>query len=107
METYEVVVLSDAKKDIEKIANYIVENYKNEELAFALVVELWAKIRTLDFMPDRYGIVEKLELYKRNIRYIRHKQYTIYYFIEEECKKVKVVRVKHALQDLKKFFGLI
>lgn len=37
METYEVVVLSDAQADIESIANYIVDNYKNEELAFALI----------------------------------------------------------------------
>ena len=95
METYEVVVLSDAQSDIENIANYIVENYKNEELAFALIVELWAKIRTLDFMPDRYGIDEEPELQKRAIRHIRHKQYTIYYFIEEENKKVKIVRVKN------------
>ena len=57
-------------------------------------------------MPDRYGIDEELELQKRGIKHIRHKQYTIYYFIEEENKKVKVVRVKHALQDLRKFFGL-
>ena len=106
METYEVVVLSDAQTDIENIANYIVENYKNEELAFALIVELWAKIRTLDFMPDRYGINDEPELQKRGIRHIRHKQYTIYYFIEEENKIVKIVRVKHALQDLRKFFGL-
>ena len=62
METYEVVVLSDAQADIESIANYIVDNYKNEKLAFALIVELWAKIRTLDFMPDRYGIDEEPEL---------------------------------------------
>ena len=32
METYEVVVLSDAQSDIENIANYIVENYKNESI---------------------------------------------------------------------------
>ena len=106
METYEVVVLSDAQADIENIANYIVNNYKNEELAFALIVELWAKIRTLDFMPDRYGIDEEPELKKREIRHIKYKQYIIYYFIEEDVKKVKVVRVKHALQDLRKFFGL-
>ena len=30
MEIYEVVVLSEAQADIEKIANYIIENYKNE-----------------------------------------------------------------------------
>ena len=106
MEIYEVVVLSEAQADIEKIANYIIENYKNEELAFALVVELWAKIRTLDFMPDRYGIDEDHELYKRSIRHIRHKQYTIYYYIEEVNKKVKVIGVKHELQDLRKFFGI-
>ena len=106
METYEVVVLSDAQADIENIANYIVDNYKNEELAFALIVELWAKIRTLDFMPDRYGIDEEPELKKRGIRHIKYKQYIIYYFIEDDVKKVKVVRVKHALQDLIKFLGL-
>ena len=106
METYEVVVLSDEKSDIEHIADYIVDNYNNEELVFALVVELWAKIRTLDFMPDRYGIDEEPELNKRCIRHIRHKQYTIYYFIEEENRIVKVIRVKHALQDIRKFFGL-
>lgn len=33
METYEVVLLSDAQADIENIANYIIDNYKNEELA--------------------------------------------------------------------------
>ena len=48
--------------DIDNIANYIVENYKNGEFAFASIVELWAKIITLDFMPDRYGIDEEPEL---------------------------------------------
>ena len=32
--------------------------------------------------------------------------YTIYYYIEEINKKVKVIRVKHELQDLRKFFGI-
>ena len=68
METYEVVVLSDAQADIENIANYIVNNYENEELAFALIVELWAKIRTLDFMPDRYGVDEEPELEKKRYK---------------------------------------
>ena len=106
METYEVVILSEARVDIENIANYIINNYKNEELAFALIIELWAKIRTLDFMPDRYSVDEEPALKMRNIRHIRYKQYAIYYTIDEENKKVKVIRVKHTLQDLKKFFNI-
>ena len=107
METYEVVVLSDAQADIENIANYIVDNYKNEELAFALIVELWAKIRTLDFMPDRYGIDEEPELQKRSIRHIRHKQYTIYYFIEEKQTKIKNLKLEFIVIQMRHLWMLL
>lgn len=106
MELYEVVVLSEARTDIINIADYIKNQFKNEKLATALVIELWATIRKLDFMPTRFGIVEEPLLYERGIRQVRHKQYTIYYVVDEVNKKVRVVRVKHALQDLNKFFGI-
>lgn len=50
--------------------------------------------------------MEEPLLYERSIRQIRHKQYTIYYVVDEANKKVRVIRVKHALQDLNKFFGI-
>lgn len=105
MEEYSINITDGCTNDIIRIAEYISDNFLDEDLANKTALNIYSHINMLSYLASAFGYCENDKLAKAGIRKYNIKKYTIYYEIVDN-NKVNVLRVKHYLQDENKFWGL-
>lgn len=93
METYEVHFTNKAEQDFMEILLYISETLKEPVIAARLYDTLKRHVQSLDHMPLRYAVVEEEPYRTYGVRKIPVENYTAFYIVEEEHKKVHVLRI--------------
>ncbi len=96
---YTVFITATAKSDINDIAMWIIERSKAIETAAHFVNELRDKCQTLQLYPKRGILPKDRILLSLGYRYIVHKDYVIFYEIDESNYVVNVLAVFNAKRD--------
>lgn len=97
--SYQVRITETAKQDLREIAFYIAERSMNYETAKRFVVELQEQCNRLVEFPQGGALPKDRILRSLDFRYIVHKDYLIFYSIDEAQKIVSVLAIFNSKKD--------
>lgn len=97
--SYQVKITETAKQDLREIAFYIAERSMDNEIAKHFVIELREQCNRLVEFPQSGAIPKDRILRSFDFRYIVHKDYLIFYSIDEAQKVVNVLSIFNSKKD--------
>ena len=100
--SYTVRLTDTAKQDLREIAFWIAEQSKDREIAKRFVGELRETCKKLDTFPNAGAIPKDRVIRSAGYRFTVHKEYLIFYLVDEEEKQVNVMTIFNAKNDYKK-----
>jgi toxin ParE1/3/4 len=105
--SYRIKFTETAKEDLREIAFYIAEQSKDREIAKRFVGELREKCKMLDTFPEGGAVPRDRVLRSEGYRFLVHKDYLIFYTVEQENQTVYVRAIFNGKKDymrvMKKF----
>lgn len=101
MQTYDVIILPLAERDIARNTDYILYEKKAPETARNLLSGFRSTIGRLEQFPESHELDEDEELAAMQIRKCYYKNYKIFFYINKEKQTVYVLRVMYMLVDAK------
>ena len=96
---YEVKVTGHAEAAIREIAQYIAFELLAPEAAVNLLVVLRQEIEKLAYMPDRVHLTPEEPWHSEGIHRLAVKNFYVYFWIDEDRKKVQVTDVIFMKRD--------
>ena len=99
MDKYDVIIETTATSDLRGLFRYITETLKEPVAAKRIYKSIREKIENLDQMPQRHPLVRDETLAGRGLRWMPAENYSVFYVIEEENRKVSVLRILHGRRD--------
>ena len=96
---YSIVFTNTAKSDLRDIAIYIVEEAKDRDIAKRFVKELTDQCAQLEDFPLSGAIPSDRTLVSSGYRFLVHKEYLIFYTIDESGANVYINAVFNAKKD--------
>lgn len=104
---YTVVLTDTAKQDLRDIAFWIAVQSKGVAIAKHFVNELREECHPLDMFPNSGALPKDRILKSLGYRFTVHKEYLIFYRVDEEKRVVNIVAIYNAKKDymhvMKKF----
>ena len=97
--SYHVRITETEKQDLREIAFYIAEHSMDNETAKRFVMELREQCKRLVDFPQSGAIPKDHVLRSLDFRYIVHKDYLIFYCIDETQRIVDVLAIFNAKKD--------
>lgn len=97
--SYQVRITDTAKQDLREIAFYIAERAMDKDVAKRFVVELREQCARLTEFPQSGALPKDRILRSFDFRYIVHKDYLIFYSIDEAHKIVNVLAIFNTKKD--------
>jgi len=101
MRKYNIITLPLAEDDIMRQTDYIAFELHSSQTALNIARGIRKAIDKLLYNPVRHELDEDEELASLGIRKQYHKNYKIYYLIDEQNQTVYILRVLHMLVDSK------
>lgn len=99
-ENYAVSYSEDALNDLKEIYTYIANELLVPETATAQVRRIQKEVRSLDFMPARYTLVEWEPWHSMGIHQFPVNNFIVYYLVDDEAGTVTVVRIFYGGRDI-------
>lgn len=99
MDSYTIIMTSDAIDDVTDLRNYIADVLGAPETALAYIRTVRKEIGSLAEMPARYKPVDDEPWHSRGIRRLLVKNSFVYYRIDESARKVFIMNVIYARRD--------
>ena len=96
---YRVIVTDSAKQDLREIAYWIASQAKDSNISKKFVQELYEKCQKLDTFPNGGALPKYRVLLTAGYRYISHKNYLIFYFVDETEKSVYIMAIFNEKKD--------
>jgi len=96
---YKVKITRQAITQIEEIIHYISYELLASEAAISLLENMETIIDSLSSMPDRIAVIEEEPWHSEGVRKISVKNFLIYFWIDEENKKVQITAVIYKKRD--------
>lgn len=96
---YEVKITKQALGQMKEIVHYISHELLAPEAATNLLDKMEVAIDSLSEMPDRMSLVDEKPWNSKGIRKIIVKNFLIYFWIDEEHKRVQVTAVVFEKRD--------
>ena len=96
---YSLHISSLAERDIDEAANYIENVLKNPQAAEALLDEIEETLHTLREYPERIPLVSEPVLKAWGIRFIRIKNYLVFFTVDNDRNRVTIVRFQYAKRN--------
>lgn len=97
--SYQIRITETAKQDLREIAFYIAERSMDNEIAKRFVIELREQCARLTDFPQSGALPKDRVLRSLEFRYIVHKDYLIFYSIDEPQKIVNVLAIFNSKKD--------
>lgn len=97
--SYQVRITETAKQDLREIAFYIAECSMDNDIAKRFIVELREQCNRLVDFPQGGSLPKDHILRSFDFRYIMHKDYLIFYNIDESQKIVNVLAIFNSKKD--------
>ena len=102
MDKYTVKVTEHAEEAMRSIGMYIAFKLINPKAAFDLLDLFQKEIESLETMPERVALAHEEPWRSYGVRQLIVKNYYIYFWINEDEKKVQVMDVIYAKRDQSK-----
>lgn len=99
-ENYTVSYSEDALNDLREIYTYIANELLVPETATAQVGRIREEVRSLNFMPARYALVEWEPWHSMGMHQLPVNNFIVYYLVEDETGTVTVVRIFYGGRDI-------
>lgn len=99
MSSYIIDITKPAEADLYNIGRYIANELLEPELANKVISTIGNAILSLEEMPYRNSLVRDERLSQQGIRRILIENYIGFYIINEEDKKVTIIRVLYSRRD--------
>ena len=97
--SYQVRITDTAKQDLREIAFHIAERSMDNDIAKRFIVELREQCNRLVDFPQGGSLPKDHILRSFDFRYIIHKDYLIFYNIDEPQKIVNVLAIFNSKKD--------
>lgn len=98
-ENYEVKITRQAQEQMKEIVHYISHELLAPEAAGHLLDKLETAIYSLAEMPGRMALVDEEPWRSEGVRKTMVKNFIVYFWIDEEHKKVQVTAVIYEKRD--------
>lgn len=98
-DSYKVIYSPEALDDIRNIYSYIAFDLKVPDTAQGQVDRIRKEIRSLDFMPLRYAIVDWEPWRSMEMHKVLVDNFVIYYTVSTKSLTVTVIRIFYGGQD--------
>ncbi len=99
MNTYEIIVTSDAATDLVELRNYIADVLLVPDVALTYIRAIRAEISKLANMPQRIAPVSEEPWHSRGIRKLIVKNFYIYFRIDENAKCIYILNIIYQSRD--------
>jgi toxin ParE1/3/4 len=99
-DTYQVIYSPEALDDIRKIYSYIALELQASETALKQVNRIRKEIRSLDFMPMRYAIVDWEPWKSMQMHKLPIDNYIVFYLADSNLHTVTIIRIVYGGQDM-------
>ena len=99
-ETYKIQYSPESVADLKNIYSYIAFKLLVPETAEQQVNRIRDKIRSLDFMPEKYAFVDWEPWKSRNTHKVPVDNYVIIYIVDSDNLEVTIVRIFYSGQDI-------
>lgn len=104
---YDINFTETAEADLRNIALYITETSKEINIAIDFVNELQEQCNRLSDFPSIGAYPKDFVLKSLGYRFLVHKEYLIFYTIEEAEKSVYIQAIFHGKKDYNRVFRII
>ena len=94
--SHRVILTETAKQDLREIAFYIAEQSKDKEIARQFVNEFREKCSRIGEFPQAGALPKDHVLRSLEYRFISHKEYLIFYSVDEKEQAVNVLAIFNA-----------
>ena len=95
---YEIILAKSAKKDIEKIYQYIADNLKEPRIASKLMYKIKKSIFSLERLPYMHAEIH-IKPHNKKFRRLIINNYIVLYKIDEDKKIVSIYNVLYGKKD--------
>lgn len=99
MRTYTVRITRQAREHLRGIKSYIANELLAPDAASNTIAALKKEIKGLAQMPERIKLTEEEPWRSEGIRWLRIKNYYVYFWIDEENSKVQITSVIYVARD--------
>ncbi len=96
---YQVTLTAQATEQIREIVIYISQSLQEPTVAKHWADLLYNEIANLCFMPSRHLLVEEEPWRTKGIRKMPVKNFIVYYWVDEENKRVSITAVIYGRRD--------
>ncbi len=93
---YRIIITPIARREINKIYDYILEELYAEKAAKQLIQKVEETIQELKYSPKIYVRIDKLDEVKRRYRRIVIRNFVILYTVDEESKTVYIAHMYYS-----------
>lgn len=101
MDRYQIMITPKAKDDIIDIGDYISFILLEQETSQKLIKGLRSSISQLQYFPRKFPIIDDYIIKYRKIHYMPYKNYFVFYAIDDDKKRVSVLRIGHKSRNWK------
>lgn len=98
-EKYTVKITQQAQEQIREIVSYIRFTLQAPETATKMLDTLREEIASLDQFPNRVPLTEEEPWHSHGIHKFPVKNYLIYFWVDEETKKVQIIGAVYGRKD--------
>lgn len=98
---YKVIITPQAQQHLKGIRDYILYELKSLTAAKNTLLLLKSEIESLEYMPNRFPLVNEIRQNENNIHKISVKNFLIYFTVDENESTVYVFAVIYARRDQK------
>ena len=99
MDAYAVVITPEAADNLQEIKYYISYSLKSPQTAGKYIRSVRKQIEGLEVFPSARSLVQEEPWRSRGVRRIIHKNFYIYFRIDEANKTVYILNVIYAKRD--------
>ena len=98
-EKYTVKITQQAQEQIREIVSYIRFTLQAPETAMKMLDTLQEEIASLDQFPNRVPLTDEEPWHSQGIHKFPVKNYLIYFWVDEETKKVQIIGAVYGRKD--------
>lgn len=99
-DTYSIIYSSEAKDDLREIYSYIAYDLQAPETAEGQVNRIRKEIRSLDFMPSRYSVVDWEPWKSMGMHRVPVDNFIVYYVVNNGSRTITVIRIFYGGRDI-------
>lgn len=99
MEEYRIRITRQARDHLREIRRYIEQELLSPQAAKNTIAAIKAEMQSLRKMPARIHLTPEQPWHDEGVRRDRVKNYYIYFWIDEEQKKVQIIGVIYVRRD--------